>query len=107
MIISREGLANHIKRAAYRLTGDGLRRRIVIIRNGVIHVNINDVIVTCGCKGSDYCDKTYHTPPSINPPPQLPTFNFLMEAALAVTGAWQGSNCSTLNEELGWETLSD
>ena len=63
----------------------------------------------------DYCDIIYHIPPSINPPPQLPTFNFLMEklervqyqAALAVTGAWQGSNCSKLNEELGWETLSD
>ena len=60
-------------------------------------------------------DIIYHIPPSINPPPQLPTFNSLMEkiervqyqAALAVTGAWQGSNCSQLNEELGWETLSD
>ena len=29
------------------------------------------------------------------------------QAALAGTGAWQGSNCSKLNEELGWETLSD
>ena len=29
------------------------------------------------------------------------------QAALAVTGAWQGSNCSKLNEELGWENLSD
>ena len=29
------------------------------------------------------------------------------QAALAVTGAWQGSSCSKLNEELGWETLSD
>ena len=29
------------------------------------------------------------------------------QAALAVTGTWQGSNCSKLNEELGWETLSD
>ena len=63
----------------------------------------------------DYCDIVYHIPPSINPPPQLPTFNSLMEklervqhqAALAVTGAWQGSNCSKLNEELGWENLSD
>ena len=43
----------------------------------------------------DYCDIIYHIPPSINPPPQLPTFNSLMEkleivqyqAALAVTGA--------------------
>ena len=56
----------------------------------------------------DYCD-------IINPPPQLPTFNSLMEKiervqsqeALAVTGSWQGSNCSKLNEELGWEALSD
>ena len=29
------------------------------------------------------------------------------QAALAVTGAWQGSNCSKLNEELGWENLSE
>ena len=43
----------------------------------------------------DYCDIIYHIPPSINPPPQLPTFNSIMEkleivqyqAALAVTGA--------------------
>ena len=63
----------------------------------------------------DYFDIIYHIPPSINPPPQIPTFNSLMEkiervqyqAALAVTGAWQGSNYSNLNEELGRETLSD
>ena len=63
----------------------------------------------------DYCDIIYHISPTVNPPPQLPTFNPLMEklervqyqAALAVTGAWQGSNSSKLNDELGWETLSD
>ena len=63
----------------------------------------------------DYCDIIYHIAPTINPPPLLPTFNSLMEklervqyqAALAITGAWQGSNCSKLNEKLGWETLSD
>ena len=33
--------------------------------------------------------------------------NVQYQAALAITGAWQGSNCSKLNEELGWETLSD
>ena len=63
----------------------------------------------------DYCDIIYHIPPKINPPPQLPTFDSQMEllervqyqAALAVTGAWHGSNCAKLNEELGWETLSD
>ena len=27
--------------------------------------------------------------------------------ALAITGTWQGTNCSKLYEELGWETLSD
>ena len=63
----------------------------------------------------DYYDIIYHIAPTINPPPLLPTFNSLMEkqervqyqAALAITGAWQGSNCSKLHEELGWETLSD
>ena len=63
----------------------------------------------------DYCDIIYHIPPKINPPPQFPTFNSLMDklervqyqAALVATDAWQGSNCSKLNEELGWETLSD
>ena len=57
----------------------------------------------------DYCDIIFHIPPIINQPPQLPTFDSLMEklervqyqAALAVTGAWQGSNCSKLYEELG------
>ena len=29
------------------------------------------------------------------------------QAALAITGTWQGSNRSKLYEELGWETLSD
>ena len=29
------------------------------------------------------------------------------KAALAVTGAWQSSSRSTLNEELGWESLSE
>ena len=29
------------------------------------------------------------------------------QAALAITGKWQGTNRSKLHEELGWETLSD
>jgi hypothetical protein len=29
------------------------------------------------------------------------------KAALAITGAWLGSNRSKLYEELGWESLSD
>ena len=57
----------------------------------------------------------YYIAPSINPPPQLPTFNSLIEkleivqyqAALVVTGPWHGSNCSKLNDELGWDTISD
>ena len=43
------------------------------------------------------------------------TLNSLMEkveriqyqAALAITGAWQGSSRSNIYDELGWETLSD
>ena len=59
----------------------------------------------------DYCDIIYHIAPAINPPLQLPTFNSLMEKLERVQYqaalAWQGSNCSKLNEELGWENLSD
>ena len=29
------------------------------------------------------------------------------QAALAIPGAWRGSSCSKLYEELGWESLSD
>ena len=29
------------------------------------------------------------------------------QAAIAITGAWQGSSRSKLYEELGWESLSD
>ena len=29
------------------------------------------------------------------------------QAALAITGCWQGSNRNKLYEELGWESLSD
>ena len=64
----------------------------------------------------DYCNIIYHEPYNqINQPPLGMTLNSLMEkveriqyqAALAITGTWQGSNRSNLNEELGWETLSD
>ena len=67
------------------------------------------------CSHLDYCDTIYHIPASnihINLGVPL---NSLMEkvertryqAALAITGIWQGTNCSELYEELGWETLSD
>ena len=43
------------------------------------------------------------------------TLNSIMEklekvqyqAALAITGAWQGSSRSKIYDELGWESLSD
>ena len=63
----------------------------------------------------DYCDIIYHIP-ALNSQTNLgKTLNSLMEkvertqyqAALAITGTWQGSNRSKLYEELGWETLSD
>ena len=63
----------------------------------------------------DYCDIIYHIP-ALNSHNNLGiTLNSLMEkvertqyqAALAVTGTWQGSNRSNLYEELGWETLPD
>ena len=61
----------------------------------------------------DYCDIIYHVPARQD---QFGvTLSYLMEkveriqyqAALAITGAWQGSNRSKLYDELGWESLSD
>ena len=63
----------------------------------------------------DYCDIIYHEPSKVNQPPLGVTLTAPMEeieriqyqAALAVTGAWKGSNRTRLYEELGWESLSD
>ena len=63
----------------------------------------------------DYCDVIYHNPSIFHQPPLCMTLNSLMEkvekiqypAALAITGAWQGSSRSKIYDELGWETLSD
>ena len=61
----------------------------------------------------DYCNIIYHIPSKQD---QFGvTLNSLMEkveriqyeAALAVTGAWQGSNRSKLYNEFGWESLSN
>ena len=61
----------------------------------------------------DYCDILYHIPALQT---QLGvSLTDLMEkaeriqyqAALAITGAWQGSSRSKLYEELGWESLSE
>ena len=61
----------------------------------------------------DYCDILYHIP-SVQTQFGV-TLTDLMDkveriqyqAALAVTGAWQGSSRSKLDEELGWESLSE
>ena len=63
----------------------------------------------------DYCDIIYHIPPTSHDPPLGVSLHDHMEtiektqyqAALAVTGAWQGTSRIKLYEELGWESLSD
>ena len=63
----------------------------------------------------DYCDIIYHIPSIIHRQPLGVTLNSLMtkveriqyQAALAITGAWQGASRTKLYDELGWETLSD
>ena len=63
----------------------------------------------------DYCDIIYHIPPLNSPSTSGITLSSLMEkvertqyqAALAITGSWQGSIWTKLYEELGWESLSD
>ena len=63
----------------------------------------------------DYCDVIYHVPPSTNPFDSSLNLTVHMEhiervqyqAALAITGCWQGSNRNKLYEELSWESLSD
>ena len=63
----------------------------------------------------DYCDIIYHTPSIIHRPPLGVALNSLMtkveriqyQAALAITGARQGSSRTKMYDELGWESLSD
>ena len=63
----------------------------------------------------DYCDVVYDIPQLINPVNFESKLHYLMEniekvqyqAALAVTGAWQGSNRMKLYENIGWESLSE
>ena len=62
----------------------------------------------------DYCDVIYHIP-LLHQAPLGVTLNSFMEkvervqyqAALAITGAWNGSSRIKLYDELGWESLSD
>ena len=61
----------------------------------------------------DYRDIIYHIPSKYNQFGEI--LNTQMEkaegtqyqAALAITGAWQGSNHTKLYDELGWESSSD
>ena len=60
----------------------------------------------------DYCDVIYHIPHLTNPFESSITLNTLMErteriqyqAALAITGTWQGTSRNKLYDELGWES---
>ena len=61
----------------------------------------------------DYCDIIYNIPSvqtqfgvTITDPMEKAE-RIQYQAALAVTGAWQGSSRSKVYEELGWESLSD
>ena len=63
----------------------------------------------------DYCDVICHIPSITHQTPLGMSLNTLMakvervqyQAALVITGAWQGSSRSKIYDELGWETLSD
>ena len=61
----------------------------------------------------DYCDVIYHIPVNPNNLDFSQTLNYQMnalertqyQAALAVAGAWKGTNRNKIYEELGWESL--
>ena len=61
----------------------------------------------------DYCDIIYHIPVISNHFDFSQTLNYHMsllertqyQAALAVSGAWKGTNRYKIYEELGWESL--
>ena len=63
----------------------------------------------------DYCDIIFHIPKIFNPFDSSIHLNYMMnsleqtqyQAALAITGAWKGTNRNKIYEELGWESLSD
>ena len=63
----------------------------------------------------DYCDIIYHIPILAYQFDSSIELNYSMtsiestqfQAALAVSGAWKGSNTSKLYEQLGWKSLTD
>ena len=76
---------------------------------------LNQMYKALGRSHLDYCDIIYHIPPTTRAPPLGTSLHDHMEmiektqyqAALAVTGAWQGTSRSKIYEELGWESQSD
>ena len=63
----------------------------------------------------DYCDIIYHSPVISHDFSSSITLNFRMntlestqyQAALAITGAWKGTNLDKIYEQLGWESLNE
>ena len=63
----------------------------------------------------DYCDIIYHSPVMTHDFSSSLTLNYRMnilestqyQAALAITGAWKGTNLDKVYEQLGWESLSN
>ena len=63
----------------------------------------------------DYCDIIYHSPVISHDFSSSLTLNFRMntlestqyQAALAITGAWKGTNLDKIYEQLGWESLNE
>ena len=63
----------------------------------------------------DFCDIIYHVPCITNPFDSSINLNYLMnaieriqyQAALSITGAWQGTCLDKIYEELGWESLTN
>ena len=63
----------------------------------------------------DYCDIIYHTPVITHDFSSSLSLNSKMniiestqyQAALAITGAWKGTNLDKIYEQLGWESLNE
>ena len=92
------------------------RKTIGILKklSNFLPVRAMDQIYKAYCRSHlDYCDLIYHIPPKLTETGLV--LQNLMEkvervqyqAALAITGAWRGTNRVKIYEELGWESLSD
>ena len=62
------------------------------------HLDYRDIIYHIPSRHSGWCDLKC---------PDGKTERIQYQAALAITGAWQGSCRPKLSEELGWQSLSD